>query len=86
MTITSNAVTEAANRAAEYYEDEDPQVFFSDTGAAILTDQRAVEVYSYDEGIIVQMRYLHEEGWEEITDALERKIECAKCANGMHKN
>lgn len=71
MTMTPTPIVDAANAARDYYKDEDPQVFFSPDGAVVLTDYRAVEVYTYADGLIVQMRYLHTDGWEDITDYLK---------------
>jgi hypothetical protein len=47
------------------------QAFYSETGAAVLTDKATYEVYSYDARIIIQMLVSNEQGWEDVTELVK---------------
>ncbi len=68
MTVTPTSVQNAVYALEAFLLGEDTQVFFAPLGAVVLTDEAAYEVYSYDEGIIIQTRpFTRAEGWDDIT-------------------
>lgn len=68
MTVTPTSVQKATETLENWLVGQETQTFFSDTGAVVLTDDAVYEVYSYDEGIIIQSRDLERaNGWDDIT-------------------
>lgn len=68
MTITPASVQNAVTSIEESLLGAETQVFWAPLGAVVLTDEEVYEVYSYDEGIIIQSRNLERaNGWEDVT-------------------
>lgn len=73
MTLTPTNVVDTANKVVEKLTNADieAQVFFSETGAAILTDRATYEVYTYGSDVIVQMLVAEPgRGWDDVTEIL----------------